>query len=238
MRAVIVAAGKSSRLYPLTKKLPKCMLEIGGKSLILRSIETLRSYRIDEICIIVGFQKEKILNHLGNEFKYIFNSDYEINNNMASLGFAKTFATGKPFVYLHSDLLYHPGIINLLNLSEESNVLMVDHTSNDPEAMKVLVKDGLFIKSNKQIPLEESYGEWLGISKFSSNTSKKLFDIIEGFVGNEKNKSYDTFAFNRLVEIGEVLRVKDVNGLPWIEIDNHEDLRIAQETIVRQIDKN
>lgn len=236
MRAVIVAAGTSSRLYPLTKELPKCLLEIGGKSLITRSVETLKANGINELCIVVGFEKDKIINHLGNDLEFIINSDFEINNDMASLWYAKSFAKGKPFVYLHSDLLYHPGIIAMLELQKEENLYMVDKTSNDLEAMKVLVKDGAYVKSNKEIPLKESYGEWLGISKFSSDTSSRLFDVMDEIIDEGNLKCYDTFAFNRLVERGENLPVKDVAGLPWIEIDFPEDLARAENEIIKQIE--
>ena len=235
MKAVIVAAGISSRLYPLTKELPKCLLKVGGKTLIHRSVETLVDHGIDDICVVVGFQSEKLIEHLGTDLEFINNTDYENNNNMASLGFAKNFVNNKPFIYLHSDLLFHPEIITNLEPEHNDNLHMVDRTSNDQEAMKVLVNDGLYVRSNKDIALDQSYGEWLGISKFSSDTSKRLFQVIDELLSENNAMSYDTSAFNRLADAGEVMPVKDVDGLPWIEIDFHDDLHIAKEVIVKQL---
>jgi choline kinase len=236
MKAVIVAAGISSRLYPLTKELPKCLLEFSGKSLIKRSVDTLKAHGIDEVLIVVGFERNKIIQHLGNNYKYITNPYYKINNNMASLGFAKPFVESEAFVYLHSDLLYHPDIITLLNPLKEANLHLVDKTRNDVEAMKVHVRDGIYVESSKEIPLERSYGEWLGISKFTAATSSKLFGIIDDIVEEGYIDCYDTSAFNRMVDAGEVMPVADVDGLPWIEIDFHDDLRKAREDIINQIE--
>jgi len=232
---VIVAAGTSSRLYPLTTELPKCLLEIGGRSLITRSVETILSHGVEEIYIVIGFEKEKIIEHLGSDFKFIENTDYKNNNNMASLGFAKPYVNGKPFVYLHSDLLFHPDIIKELEPTIEGNLHMVDRTSNDLEAMKVLVRDKIYLKSNKEIPIEESYGEWLGISKFSADTSEKLFKEIDAILTEGNFKCYDTSAFNGLAGKGIEMPIKDVHGLPWIEIDYPEDLQAAQNDVIKRI---
>ena len=76
MKAVIVAAGESKRLRPLTDELPKCMLPVEGKPIIERSIDILRDHGISEIGLVVGYLKEKIISTLGQNYTYIFNPFY------------------------------------------------------------------------------------------------------------------------------------------------------------------
>jgi choline kinase len=238
MKAVIVAAGKGERLGPIAKSLPKCLLSIGNKSLITRSVECLLSNDIKEIFIVVGFRKEKIENHIKNKARYIVNQDFSDNNNMASLWFSRQYVYGASFLYLHSDLLYHPEIIDKCLKYKESTVLMVDKIKCSAEEMKVRVNNGLLIKSDKDIPPDEAYGEWLGISKFSKEVSKELFNEIDLILQEKKYKVYDTFALTRIAEKGIEIPVCDIGGLPWIEIDTADDLKRAENIIYPLIRKS
>lgn len=90
-KAIIVAAGLGSRLGDLTKDIPKSLLKIGKDTIIERNINTLKKNGIEDIGIVVGYKKEKIMELLGDGYTYIFNPFYENTNNMASLWFAKIF---------------------------------------------------------------------------------------------------------------------------------------------------
>jgi choline kinase len=234
MNAVIVAAGEGKRLRPITDSTPKCLLRIGGKSLISRSVEYLLNNGVGKIFIVIGYKKEQIIRHMAHyqkRIEYIFNPYYSINNNMASLWFAKPFVYEKLFLYLHADLLYHPDIIKQCIHFKKDTALMVDSKKCGQEEMKVRMSEGLFVESSKDLPLNKTYGEWLGINKFSSVISRHLFDEIDDILYKANFMAYDTYALNNLAKKGIELPVCDAGDLPWIEIDTAHDLKLAENEI-------
>jgi len=229
LKALIVAAGISSRLYPLTRELPKCLLEVGGKSIIRRSMDILRERGVKDICVVVGFKKEKIIKHLGDEVSYKFNPFYRMTNDMVSLWFGEDFVGEEEFLYLHSDLVYEPEILDKCLEADGDILLVIDKKACDEEDMKVRVEDGIVVESSKDIPLEEAYGEWIGIAKFSPYGGKKLFEEIEDILYEEENFNlYDTYAFTKMARKGIPIYPVLTEGRRWIEIDFIKELELAR----------
>ena len=85
MKALIVAAGKGTRLRPLTDTIPKALIEIESEPLISRSVRILQSHNIEEITVVVGYKHQKIRDILGNSVQYVINPNFSITNNMASM---------------------------------------------------------------------------------------------------------------------------------------------------------
>jgi choline kinase len=230
-RAVIVAAGRSTRLYPLTENNPKGLLDVAGEGLLERSIRILREMGVDEIAIVVGYCRDRIEAALGSEgIEYIFNPFFAETNNMGSLFFARSFVARDPFVYLHSDILYEPTLLaDMVALPSPGAIrLLVDEGPTDDEAMKVRVEGGRFIESSKSVPPEEAFGEWVGIATFSSAAIDPLFDEIARLLEEREFEVYDTRAFNRHAARGGAFEIVTTAGRPWIEIDFHDDLERAK----------
>jgi len=230
-KAVIVAAGKSSRLYPLTKTTPKGLLEINGRSLLTRSVDALRERGVDEIAVVVGYLSDSITRAMGGMVESITNPFYAQCNNMGSLWFARDFIGGEPFIYLHSDLLYDPQILDIgldqMKASDCDMNLLTDYGPVDEEAMKVRVTEtNHLICSSKEIPLDEGQGEWTGIAFIRK--SKDMFDAVEKWMMAGKLNDYDTAAFSEMAASGSRILCGDITGNAWIEIDTHEDLAAAQ----------
>jgi L-glutamine-phosphate cytidylyltransferase len=228
-KAVIVAAGLSSRLYPLTIDKPKGLLEINGISLLKRSIDQLKANGIEEIAIVLGYRQNQILEELRTLITPILNPFYKECNNMGSLWFAKPFVNSDPFVYLHGDLIYDPKIISDSKKDfEKSNYkmqLLVDYMKCDAEAMKVNAdKDDIFIESSKEI--KDHIGEWTGIAYLKEPAI--FFDIMEKVMLEEGLNFYDTHAMNNLAKRGYKIHCRNLKGLPWKEIDFLEDFETAK----------
>ncbi len=236
MKAVIVAAGMSTRIKSVVKDLPKSLIEVGDRSLLMRSIENLNSVGIDEIAIVVGHEFKKIESHLGNLVTYVHNPWYATTNNMGSLWFARHFVEDDEFLYLHADLLYARNLLQFcIDKKEGAIVLLVEKKECVPEDMKVLVSGERFIESSKEIPLNKAFGEWTGITKFNAEGGQKMFDEIRSLLYEGQFTVYDTAAFNNLAQKGVDIRVVLTQGLPWIEIDYPEDLEIALNEIFPRI---
>jgi len=232
-KAVIVAAGKSSRLYPLTKTTPKGLLDIGKESLLKRSIRILKENGIKEIAIVVGFERQKIQEQLAQEgITFIFNPFFAQTNNLGSLWFAKQWVNNEPFLYLHSDIIYDSTLVTeMIDSKLDSGALMlVDADSIDEEAMKVRISsDGLMVESNKEIPLNEANGEWIGMTRFSRNVIPDMFATLEEVLEENSFQAYDTEAFSRMANRNIPFYIEYTHEKPWVEIDFLSDLEKAKE---------
>lgn len=237
-KAVIVAAGLSSRLYPLTLDQPKGLLPIHDEAILSRSISMLKKHGIAEIAIVVGYKKEKIMNTLGADLSYIFNPFYQHCNNMGSLWFAKQFINDEPFVYLHGDIVYDEQILEL-SLEEfydrdEVMHLVTDFSHVDEEAMKVRIDaNSRLIESNKDIPLDESAGEWTGIAYIRDAAA--VFRYIEDVLSEEGLDFYDTHAFTKMAQNNYAIYCSSTRDLPWIEIDFLSDYEKAKDMFKHEI---
>lgn len=230
-KAVIVAAGLSSRLYPLTSNLPKGLLKINDMAILERSVSFLRQNGIEDIALIIGYNHQLIRETLGETVTYIVNPFYNVCNNMGSLWFARDFVQGEPFIYLHGDLIYDEVILKNA-LQDQQNTtydmsLVTDFGPADEEAMKVVVDEhSCLIQSNKLVPLEKSAGEWIGIACI--NHSKALFNEIESALLDGCLKEYDTYAFTNMARDGFRILCTSTLGLSWVEIDFLEDYQRAK----------
>lgn len=241
MQAVIVAAGMSSRLYPLTSETPKCLLQINGNSLIERMLDLLSFYGVDDIVVVVGFCRQKLKKALKERVRYVFNPFFATTNNMSSLWFAMPHLREEDFLYLHSDVIFHKdmlrGLLGLVSANSDSDVeLLVDFQHSDQEAMKVRVENGKFIESSKNIPLNKSSGEWTGIARINRRGIKALQFAIEEILEKGYFQDYDMSAFNRMAKEGHIFSLASTRGLPWCEIDTFEDIEYAN-VLFKGVDK-
>jgi choline kinase len=229
-KAVIVAAGLSSRLYPLTANTPKPLLSLGGESLLARSVRLLRSNGIDDIAVVVGYRGQMIRDAMGSDVKCLANPFYMHCNNMGSLWMAKDFVGADPFVYLHGDLIYGDTMMREFLLATVRSTASVDLLTAfgpvDDEAMKVKVEtSGRLIKSSKTIPVSEAQGEWTGIAAI--HRPAIVFAQIERHLMLGRLTVYDTASFTSLVSSGEEVRCLPSAGDPWMEIDTIADWESA-----------
>lgn len=230
MKAVIVAAGRSSRLYPLTSEVPKPLIKIGRQSIIERSVDLLNSIGISDVLVVVGFHQEKIRSALGERTRFILNPFYQQTNNMVSLWLAMPRLQGEEFIYLHGDVVYDKALLTQL-ATENTGAgiyLLVDFKSVDDEAMRVRIVNGHFVDSNKDIPLNEAAGEWIGLARITPTAGGALYSSIEMILGEGHFQDYDTAAFNHLAQQGVSFELIPTDGLPWCEIDTQADLKRAR----------
>lgn len=228
-KAVIVAAGLSSRLYPLTAETPKALLPIGNESMLARSIRLLRACGISRVAVVVGYQGSKIGGLA--EIELIANPFYRYCNNMGSLFMARHFVGDEAVVYLHGDLVYTEAMLGeFLKAARTPGDSCLDLLTAfghvDEEAMKVTVDSAnRLIESNKAIPLGEAAGEWTGIAVI--HRPRVVFGEIESHLMGGGLTNYDTAAFTTLAARHKV-RCIPANDDPWKEIDTLEDLEAAR----------
>jgi len=241
MIAVILAAGMATRLRPLTDRCPKCLLEVGGKSLLQRSLDALMQNGIKMFVIVTGYKGEMIEGFIRDHyqaqiargdaaFRFIDNKDYATTNNIYSLWLARPEVDGREFLLLDSDLLYDSKLITVM-LSQLGAALSVNRHPLGEEEMKVVVdNDQTIVAINKTCNPAEAYGESVGVEKFSAEYSTALFRELRKMIVDEglSNVFYEK-AFERLIPQGHAFRMVDTTDIYSTELDTIEDFDKAKE---------
>jgi len=227
MRAIILAAGIGSRISPITNLITKCLIEINGKKIIKRQIDSLLKVNINEIIVVVGYLKNKIKSILKDSVVYIENPIYHNSNSSYSLWLARDFID-EGFIYLNSDLIFEEGIIKKLLDSKFENAMMIDKNINTKGDMfKVKMDGNKIIKLDKKLNPNECSAEAPGPVKFSKKGARKIFKKLDEYISNEDKSQWCYTIFSEVAE--EInLRGIHVEGLVWMEIDNVEDLKKAR----------
>lgn len=241
MIAVILAAGMASRLRPLTNDRPKCLLTVGTRCLLGRTVDSLKVAGITELVVVTGYRGEMIRSFLTDNYKdmqisFVDNVDYQTTNNIYSLWLAKDYVAGKDFILLDSDILFDGRIINRL-LESEGTCLAVNTHKLGEEEIKVITDDkGKVIEISKVCSIEKAIGESVGIEKMQADYSDTLFKELSVMI--EQEKLVDIFyerAFERLIPQGHLFGVVNTTDIFSIELDTVEDFNQAKQLIPENI---
>lgn len=242
MKAIILAAGTASRLRPLTNFTPKCLLKIGERPLLQRSMDALCQNGITEFCIVTGYLHEQIEQFVNEHYPnvkitFIHNADFATTNNIYSLWLARPVADGEEILLLDSDLLYDSNIVKRVLHNEADNVLTLIRHELGEEEMKVVVDtEGSITEISKTCSPKAAAGESLGIEKMGRSYTKALYAELETMMNDEhlENKFYE-LAFERLLRQGHTYKVLDVSDLFSCELDTVEDFENAKQLIPAEL---
>ena len=223
MRAIIVAAGKGTRIPEVTNHVPKCLIKLGDKTLIEREMDMLYEVGIKDITVVIGHLAHMIEELLSNKVDYVFNPFYSITNSLVSLWFAKE-RMKDGFVYLHSDIIFEASVIEKILLDQNEICLAVQRKMTDEEDMKVRVERERIVEINKAIPLDKAYGEFIGIAKFEGEGVNKLQKALDKIIRTEDLNAYFESAVQYLIENREAAYFIDSADSFYAEIDYLEDL--------------
>ena len=239
MRGIILAAGKAARLNGDGADTPKCLVRIGGRTLIERQIASLRDAGIDDIVIVVGAQAERVRRTCGYDFTYVENVRYAQTNSMYSLWMARALLY-EGFVVLNCDVLFHPALLNDLLTSRHEDALLLGYreASQPPygdEEMKVKVRAGRVVDMSKTMDPAEADGENLGIVKFGARGAAAVVRIMDDLIARGGLRDWAPRAFAAFAQ-QHPLHAIGTRGLPWIEIDFPEDYARARQDVLPAIE--
>ncbi|MCQ2217467.1 MAG: phosphocholine cytidylyltransferase family protein [Paludibacteraceae bacterium] len=242
MKAVILAAGVASRLRPLTNDCPKCLLNVGERSLLQRSMDALKSNGITEFVIVTGYLHEQIENFVKKNYSdvkvtFIHNDIYDSTNNIYSLWLARPEADGEEILLLDSDLLYDPQIIRrVLDDGNENLLTLIRHDLGEEEMKVVVDAKGAITELSKTCNPADAIGESLGIERMGRAYTKALYEELEVMMEKEglSNIFYER-AFERLFPKGHTYQVLDVTDLFSCELDTVDDFNAAKERIPAEL---
>lgn len=241
MRAVILAAGVGWRLKPKTETTPKCLMEIGGKSLLRRYLEAFAALGLPEAVLVVGHLKEQVMAEAARgpaevEVRFVVNEQFT-RGNILSLWQAR-HEFDDDILIMDGDVLFPQELLARLIASPDANAIAVDERFRDTgEEQKVVCEDGWVVEVSKKVSGDPRVrGEAVGIVRLSAEAAEVLRGILEEFIETGKDSLEYEDAFRELaaeVPIGVV----EIGDLPWIEIDFEEDLQHAREDILPEVDR-
>ena len=148
MKALILAAGLGTRLAPITNTVPKSLVPVNGKPILVKQIENLHKNNIFDITIVSGYKSDVLTNTIHGvwpHIKIIKSNDYVNTNNMVSayLGLKEMFPTEEyePFTMMNADVFYDASVITALMNNKSPNAIVVDIGRYLDESMKVVESD-------------------------------------------------------------------------------------------------
>ena len=237
MKAIILAAGKGTRLNGVELK-PKCLFEVGGRTLLDRQISALIESKLNDIVIVAGFEAERIRRQCPSQISIVMNSRFAETSSLYSLWLAREHLRDG-FVVLNCDVLFHPRLLTKLISSPIHDALLVDLVDKNAnhlgdEEMKVKLANGLVVDIRKDLNPAEADGENVGMVKFSSAGARELVKEMDALISRGFEREWAPRAFREFASRFP-LHAIGTGDLPWIEIDFPEDYRNAQEEIFPKI---
>jgi len=230
-QAVILAAGRGNRLGEVGNDSPKCLLNIGGRTLLELQLGILFQAGIEEICIVAGHHIESVRQQVAGcqGVTVIHNPIYETTNSLYSLTLTKDWVRGA-FVCVNGDVVGHPDIFNRV-LAVEGCALAFDSGSGqDEEHMKINHSDHYLRSISKQLDQGLVCGENVGLLQFDPVGAARLFATAEELLVEKGPMLWAPAVLNLLARRTSI-RCVDIRGLPWTEVDFPEDLKKAREEI-------
>ena len=240
MQGLILAAGASRRLYPLTKSTPKCLLDIGGLPILSHQLNALKKYDINDVIIVIGYYKEMIIdyinkNHTEMKFTFITNEHYLDTNTSYSAYLCKDFLSSSDTLLMNGDVLYPPSLLKQIIDSDYETALAVDIKECGDEEVKVIVdnnKNIVFL--GKELDVESTLGEFIGVAKLSIPFCKSFSLSLSKLIENGGKSDYFESAIAPLLNTHNV-HFEDISHLPCIEIDFNEDLQKANQLVKNKL---
>lgn len=233
--AVILAAGSSTRLRPFTDHVPKSLLPVAGAAMLERSLHHLMMAGVREVIVVTGFQADKLTTAVRGwyprlKLTAICNEAYASTNNAYSLMLAASEVAGRPFILLDSDLVYDGGILPELMATGRTCLALRRADDLGLEEVKVSTdRAGRVSGVGKEVALDQSVGESIGIEVFDADASDTLFDTLERrIVGQGLINEYYEASFQEMIDKGTAMHAVDIAPFRAMEIDTPADLAAAE----------
>jgi L-glutamine-phosphate cytidylyltransferase len=240
MKAVILAAGQGTRIRSVHGERPKCLIEVDGSTILDHQLEALSKAGVYEVAIVVGYQKEQIINHVRvhshrkQRIDFIENPAYALCNNIYSLWLALDWVRGDNFIVLNADVIFDADILITATRPYAPISMIVDPLWRD-ETMKVIIDDDRVIEMSKKISRKEFSGTYIGITVFSKSVQNQFFDKMDNLIGAGRVNDFFNVAVQELANEGVHVGFTSTEGSAWAEIDDPIDLIFAQQNVFPQL---
>jgi choline kinase len=240
MKAVILAAGRGTRIRSVHGERPKCLIEVDNRTILDHQLDALSMVGINDVAIVVGYEKEQIIAHVNartvvtQRIHFIDNPVFASTNNIYSLWLALGWLHGDSFIVLNADTIFDPEILDLALRPYAPISLSVDPLWRD-ETTKVIIVDDQVTRVSKKLSREEFSGTSIGITVFSKSIQDRFFQKMEDVIAVGQVNELFTVAVEELANEGVPVGYTSTDELAWAEIDDPVDLTFAQQNVFPQL---
>lgn len=249
MQAIILAAGMGRRLGEFTQNNTKCMVEVNGIRLIDRLLKQLSALSLQRVVIVTGYKGRELQSHVGSSYnglsvEYVHNPIYDKTNNIYSLSLAREQLQADDTLLIESDLIFEDSLLQIILDCPDPNVALVAKYENWMDGTMVRIDDERNILTfipKKAFKYSDTnyYYKTVNIYKFSKAFSTDHYipflDAYLRVLGN--NEYYEQVL--RVITLIDNSNIKalPLNGQKWYEIDDVQDLRIAETIFAEDSDR-
>jgi L-glutamine-phosphate cytidylyltransferase len=239
MRGIILAAGRGARLTGGNHDMPKCLVTLGGETLLSRNIQLLRGAGVDDVVVVVGCAAETV-RRTCQGVQFVENVRFAQTNSLYSLWLARPLLADG-FVVMNCDVLVHPQLVTDLLTARHEDALLLAYreaeTTYGNEEMKVRVRRGTVVDISKTMDPQDADGENVGIAKFGAEGARLMVEAMDALIADGDQKAWVPRAFQAFAE-RRPLHAVGTRGFPWTEIDFPEDYRTAVEVVLPEIERD
>ena len=233
MKAIILAAGRGSRMKDLTDDCPKCLVELHGKALLEWQLIALRKAGISEIAIVTGYKRELLANRGLTEFH---NPRWAETNMVSSLACAEEWLKSEPCIVSYSDIFYEASAVTSLINSPTKLAVLYDSNWQalwekrfgdpllDAETFRMNAVGTLTEIGNKPQTVMEIEGQYMGLLRFTAEGWAEVLRIRATLTPEECDRMHMTGTLQKVIEEGRVPVAALAYHEPWGEVDSAEDL--------------
>ena len=240
MQAIILAAGMGKRLKELTRNNTKCMIKVNGVTLIDRMLHQIQNQNVSRIVIVAGYEREKLKEYISTldiktPIVYIDNPIYDKTNNIYSLSLASDYLCQEDTLLFESDLIFEDAVLDVLVNDPRPTLALVDKYESwmDGTCVKIDENDNIsaFVPGKKfKFNEIKDYYKTVNIYKFSKEFSESHYvpflKAYEKALG--ENEYYEQVLRVITMLDNPGIKVKRLDGQRWYEIDDIQDLDIAE----------
>nr|WP_281721877.1 phosphocholine cytidylyltransferase family protein [Nitrosomonas nitrosa] len=238
MKAIILAAGRGSRMKNLTDDRPKCLVKLHGKPLLEWQLAALRAAGVEDIAIVTGYKRELLA---GRHLIEFHNPRWAETNMVSSLACAQEWLQTEVCLVSYSDIVYETSAVKSLMVSAASLAVTFDphwleiwqkRFSNplvDAETFRLNPDRTLSEIGNKPMSLEEVQGQYMGLLRFTPEGWREVSRIRSQLSSAECDRMHMTGTLQRVIEAGRIAIEAISCEASWGEIDSAEDLIMYEE---------
>jgi choline kinase len=236
-KAIILSAGKGSRLLPLTADRPKCLIAFSGKSLLEWQLDALSDAGIAETVIVTGFRDDLVDGTVASrqDVRTLFNPFYHVADNLGSVWMARA-EFDRDVLLLNGDTLVAPTLLEKLLASEASSVTVTvdEKESYDADDMKVLRDGTRLLRIGKALEPGGYNAESIGLLAFRGDGPRLFTDQVDRMMRRpDGTRRWYLRAIDELAQGGADVRTVSIKGEAWQEVDFPEDVDKARTLTAR-----
>ena len=227
-KAVILAAGRGTRMRELTNEVPKPMVEVRGKPILHHILEGLASAGIEEVLIVVGYRKEAIQDYFGNgqraglHLEYVEQVTQDGTGRVVSL--AKPFSGGHPFLVIYGDILVQPEVyLKLRNLGQEEMLIAVKYLQDVSKGGAVYLDENFRLVDLRE--KQDATGietHWYNAGLYAFRPS--IFPFIDKLEKSARGEYELTDAIRAMAQAGLKIKAVEIKG-SWADVRDPEILQ-------------